>query len=39
MIEILDVLVVGVGISGLSLVYKLIKLSNNLFLKILVVES
>lgn len=39
MIEILDVLVVGVGISGLSLVYKLIKLSNDLFLKILVVES
>ena len=39
MTEILDVLVVGAGISGLSLAHKLTKLSNNSPLKILVAES
>ena len=39
MTEILDVLVVGAGISGLSLAHKLTKLSNDSPLKILVAES
>ncbi|MEM1171869.1 MAG: protoporphyrinogen oxidase [Cyanobacteria bacterium P01_H01_bin.35] len=39
MTEVLDVLVVGAGISGLSLAHKLTKLSNNSPLKILVAES
>ncbi|MGD1699272.1 protoporphyrinogen oxidase [Dapis sp. BLCC M229] len=39
MTEVLDVLVVGAGITGLSLAHKLTKLSNNSPLKILVAES
>ena len=39
MTEVLDVLVVGAGISGLSLAHKLRKLSNNSPLKILVAEK
>lgn len=39
MTEVLDVLVVGAGITGLSLAHALTKLSNNSPLKILVAES
>ena len=39
MTEVLDVLVVGAGISGLSLAHALTKLGNNSPLKILVAES
>ncbi|NEN87810.1 MAG: protoporphyrinogen oxidase [Okeania sp. SIO3H1] len=39
MTEVLDVLVVGAGISGLTLAHALTKLSNNSPLKILVAES